>query len=89
MWKNILWMAGGLAVGLAIWAIYDQMQKAKARKAADKAKADAAAALAAGAGSTTTTTAGGSGATGGSVTTVNNATAPQNTGGITGSTLGG
>lgn len=62
MLKNILWMFGGLAVGLSVWAIYAQMKKAKERKAADAAAADAAAAIAAaaaaGAGAGTTGTAG-------------------------------
>jgi len=48
MLKNILWMAGGLGAGLLIWALYAQMQKAKAKKAADAAAAAAA--------TTTTTT---------------------------------
>jgi len=51
MLKNILWMAGGLGAGLLIWALYAQMQKAKAKKAADAAAAAAAAAA-----TTTTTT---------------------------------
>jgi peptidoglycan hydrolase CwlO-like protein len=42
MLKNILWMAGGLALGLSIWAVYDQIKKAKAKKAAEAAAAAAA-----------------------------------------------
>lgn len=37
MLKNILWMSGGLALGLAIWAVYDQYQKAQAKKKAKEA----------------------------------------------------
>lgn len=47
MVKNIIWMVSGLGLGLAIWAVYEQYKKAKAKKEEEKAEAAAAAVSAA------------------------------------------